>query len=169
MGRKATYDLKFKQDVAKYFKNHTASEVIEKFKVSKSSVSKWFIQLGNRRKRKPMTDEEKKIITDSYKQGISTWKIAWAIDRSPKSVGEFAFKQGLTRKIRRWTPEDDEFIKKYYNGMNAEEIANQIGRTYNAVLQRAVCIGCTFPERRRSRGGIKKNDLRKQINMTPWK
>lgn len=58
------------------------------------------------------------------------------------------------RIVRAWTQDEEEFIRKHYQEMSDEEMANVLGRTEAGVQQHRVKLGCFRP--------------RKGVHGEPW-
>lgn len=91
--------------------------------------------------KRPWTKEEEKILRELY-PSAGPAACATRLGRSRNAVRVRAQKLGLQRshtvgRGRPWTPQEEEYLRRYYRRLPAREIAAELGRTTSAVHTRA--------------------------------
>jgi hypothetical protein len=81
---------------------------------------------------------EDAALRDGYDTGLSCPEIACALPgRTPGAVAARAGKLGLATHARRWTAADDQRLRRLAGEHNIEDLARLLGRTPDALRQRA--------------------------------
>jgi hypothetical protein len=81
---------------------------------------------------------EDAALRDGYDTGLSCREIAGALPgRTPGAVAARAAKLGLATHARRWTAADDRRLRRLAGEHNVEDLARLLGRTPDALRQRA--------------------------------
>ena len=103
------------------------------------------------RERRRWTQEEDRLVRAGYASGLTCEAIAAQLlhPRSPSSVSGRARKLGLATYARRWTSADDARLRMIsLAGTSVEDAAAQLGRTPEAIRQRARKLGLQSPRPR---------------------
>lgn len=100
---------------------------------------------------RPWTDEEADIAADTE---LSDEDVADLIGRTKMAVTSFRMVHNLrprknarsinknaARAMARWTKSEIEYVRKNYNGKNAQEIGQHLGRSKQAIQSRAHGLG----------------------------
>jgi hypothetical protein len=111
-----------------------------------------------RRSRRSWTEKEDAQVVASLKQNTKLQDVAneleGKLDRSWGAIMNRArilsqglpdFQKGRTRK--RWTIEDDQYLRDHWGQQTSQEIAEQLGRSEGAIKMRVSVLG--FARRRR--------------------
>jgi hypothetical protein len=98
---------------------------------------------------------EDAALRDGYDSGLSCREIARELPgRTPAAVAARAHMLGLATHGRRWTAADDERLRVLAARHALDELARRLGRTPDAMRQRAAKLGLALREERRlPRGG----------------
>jgi hypothetical protein len=103
-------------------------------------------------KRQRWSASEDAAVRDGYDTGFSCREIARELPmRTPAAVAARARKLGLATHARRWTAADDERLRLLAAHRTLDELARPIGRTPDALRQRAAKLGLVLLENRRVR------------------
>lgn len=108
--------------------------------------------------RRRWTDEEDRLIRTGYAGGFTCEAIATELrhPRSAACVSARARKLGLTTYARQWMKVDTARLHELWNsGVALEDIAERLGRTPDALRQRARKLGLVSPARRSHRNGAR--------------
>lgn len=126
-------------------------DIAERLSRPQSSVTDRRISLGVFHNR-AWTDEEKDYLRKVY-PSMRAADIARVLGRTEKTIYVKARSLGLKKSrewfrqvcgkilvshIRKWTHEEDEYIRAHYPDEPAEDVAKVLGRTVNAVRKRAI-------------------------------
>jgi hypothetical protein len=100
---------------------------------------------------------EDAAVRDGYDRGLCCREIARGLPgRTPAGVAARARKLGLTTHARRWTAADDERLRVLAGRYNLDELARRLGRTPDALRQRAAKLRLVLPaDRPLRRGGAR--------------
>jgi len=100
---------------------------------------------------------EDAAVRDGYDSGLSCREIARELPgRTTAAVAARAGKLGLATHGRRWTAADDERLRGLAARHALDELSRRLGRTPDAVRQRAAKLGLVLQEeRRRPRGAAR--------------
>jgi len=114
-----------------------------------------------RRSRRSWTEQEDAQVVASLKQNTKLQDVAneleGKLDRSWGAIMNRArilsqdlpdFQKGRTRK--RWTIEDDQYLRDHWGQQTLQEIAGKLGRSEGAIKMRVSVLG--FARRRRKSG-----------------
>ena len=108
--------------------------------------------------RRRWTDEEDRLIRTGYASGLTCEAIATQLPcpRSAACVSARARKLGLTTYARQWTNADTARLHElWHSDVSLEDIAERLGRTPDALRQRARKLGFASPARRSHRNGAR--------------
>jgi len=95
-----------------------------------------------KRKWTKYSEDELQFVKDNY--GTMTPKeIAERLGRTYASVKTTARNLGFAAQMKRWTEEDDEYMRTH-TWMLASDVARHLGRSYKALLVRASNLGISF-------------------------
>lgn len=97
--------------------------------------------------RRRWTEWEDALIRDGYTSALGCGEISRQLpDRSAASIAARARKLGLATYARRWSIRDDERLAQLTaRGVTLESVAQQLGRTPEAIRRRAVRLGTKPP------------------------
>lgn len=98
--------------------------------------------MGNFKGNKHWANEDKQFVIDNYST-ITVSELSKLTGRTVDSLRQFASVNKLSAKNNtpNWTREELLFVKKHYKKMKAEDIANKIGRTRQAVAAKVSVLG----------------------------
>ena len=86
------------------------------------------------------TEKEKGYLRKHFKS-VPTEIIAEKMNRTPGSIKTMARKLKLTSPAKRWSKEDVEYLRKWYDYKTAIEIGNDLGRTQRAIRHKLKELG----------------------------
>lgn len=96
------------------------------------------------------------LIKDIEQAAITQREIAQRYGVSLSTVRRYAYENGLTKTNHRWTPEEDEIIRRFYKTKGPRELAETaFAKTHPnplAVCQRARVLGVARRIRRKGEG-----------------
>lgn len=100
-------------------------------------------------RRRRWTEREDAALRDGYDSGLSCAQIAGELPgRTASGVAARARQLGLATHARRWTAADDERLRRLAPSHGLDDLAGRLGRTPDALRQRARKLGVPLPDRR---------------------
>ena len=100
-----------------------------------------------------MTQEEKIVIMDGLKNGLSYNEIGQQIGRGATVVGNTARALGLKKEVCEpkktgapWTTEDEDYLRGQYLRLQTKTMAEKLGRSEAAIRTKLSKMGCSVKE-----------------------
>ncbi len=96
------------------------------------------------RDKNPISIKYRALLLQEYDS--DTFTIDWLCEEtglSRKNLTKWAASEGLTRRSPRWTRKADQYLEDQYFHMRIEDIAAELGRSQQGIIQRAKKLGIT--------------------------
>lgn len=91
-----------------------------------------------------LSDAQKKRIVHLYKAGmLSQVQIAKRFGVSPSTVSKVIHDAGCGHKSRRYTPEEEQFLRENYRKMGPRALESKLRRSYDSIAHKALDMGLT--------------------------
>ena len=98
-----------------------------------------------------ISENEKLVIMEGLKKGLSYGEIGQQIGRGPTVIGNTARAYGWERNTtpnngKLWTADEEEYLLNQYNKMAYSAIGKKLGRTESAVRTKLFKLGCVVTD-----------------------